>query len=202
MEYKTVFFRAFEPEDAQLIYKWKNDHEMMRDAVGMPRPVSMAECNEWVAQCAKRDPFNFWFAICLNDDSKKMIGYTAVNNVHFVNSSATCNVIVIGDKECRDGISWLETNLFIREFVFEKLHLNRYYGQFSETQRMTFLANKLFYSTIEGVARQAIWSKGQYHDLYMVSMLREEYLLHKNKGDYELSSLIRRFRKLLKGDAT
>ena len=25
---KTVFFRAFEEEDAQLIHKWKNDDEL------------------------------------------------------------------------------------------------------------------------------------------------------------------------------
>ena len=198
MDCKSVYFRALEPEDATLIYKWKNDHEMMQDAVGMHRPVSMDECREWVAKCSKHDPFNYWFAICLKDGSNKMIGYTGVNNIHFVNSSATCNAIVIGDKDCRDGLSWLETNYLVREFVFEKLHLNRYYGRFSETQRLTYIANQLFFSTIEGIERQAIWSKGQYHNLYLVSLLRDEYMSHKNSGDYEVTALIRRLRELVK----
>ena len=195
---RSVFFRSLEPEDSELIYKWNNNHELMKDAVGMARPWSMQDCRNWVNARIEHNPFNYWFAICLNDGSKRMIGYTGVNSIHFVNSSATCDAIVIGDNECRDGVSWLETNLLIREFVFERLHLNRYYGSYSESQRMTALANKLFYSTVEGVARKAIWSNGDYRDVYMVSMLKEEYFIHKNNGDYELPALIRRLRKLMK----
>ena len=195
---KSIFFRSFELEDVELIYKWMNDYDLMKNAIGMARPWSMQDCIDWVTPKTKHDPFNYWFAICLNDQSKKMIGYTGVNNIHYVNRSATCNAIVIGDADCRDGISWLETNILIREFVFETLHLNRYYGSFSETQKTTAIANELFYSTIEGVERQAIWKSGQYNDVYLVSLLRDEYLQHKTNGDYELMSLIRRLRKLLK----
>lgn len=195
---KSIFFRSFESEDVELIYKWMNDFDLMKNAIGMARPWSMKDCVDWLTPKTKHDPFNYWFAICLNDQSKKMIGYTGVNNIHYVNRSATCNAIVIGDAECRDGISWLETNILIREFVFETLHLNRYYGSFSETQKTTAIANELFYSTIEGLERQAIWKNGQYNDVYLVSLLRDEYLQHKTNGDYELMSLIRRLRKLLK----
>ena len=198
MKKKSIFFRSFEPEDANCIYKWINDYDLMKNAIGMPRPWSMQDCIDWVNSKIKHDPFNYWFAICLNDQFKKMIGYTGVNNIHYVNSSATCNAIVIGDADCRDGISWLETNLLIREFVFETLHLNRYYGRFSETQKTTAIANELFYSTIEGVERQAIWKNGRYNNVYLVSQLREEYLQHKENGDYELISLIRRLKKILK----
>ncbi len=194
----SIFFRALEPEDAILIYEWHNDHTLMKDAVGMARPWSMQDCRNWIESKTGHDPFNYWFAICLNDENKTMIGYTGVNNIHYVNSSATCNAIVIGDKKNRDGISWLEANLFIREFVFETLHLNRYYGSFSETQKMTAIANMLFYATIEGKARQAIWSQGEYHDVYNVSLLRDEYMKHKNNGDYTISALIKRFRQLQK----
>ena len=127
-----------------------------------------------------------------------MIGYTGVNNIHYVNSSATCNAIVIGDNKNRDGIAWLETNLFIRQFVFERLHLNRYYGSFLDCQRTTALANKLFFAKIEGVAREAIWNNGNFCDLYTVSMLSREYFMHKNNGEYTLAALIRRLKLLMK----
>lgn len=198
MSKRTVYFRALETDDASLIYKWKNDFEMMQNAVGMKRPVSMAECIEWVTKRSKHDPFNYWFAICLNDGSGKMIGYTGINNIHFVNSSATSNALVIGDKESRDGISWIEANLMIYEFVFEKLHLNRFYGGFSETQHVTYMASKLFYATIEGIERQGIWLEGAYHDMYLMSLLREEYMQHKINGEYELPSLLKRYRKFIK----
>lgn len=200
MEYKSVYFRAFEPEDSALIYKWKNDHEMMKDAVGMSRPVPMDECREWVAKCSKHDPFNYWFAICLKDGSNKMIGYTGVNNIHFVNSSATSNAVVIGEKEFRDGISWIETYLFILDFVFIKLNLNRFYGIHSENQKTTSLTEPLFFLTKEGVGREAIYQNGQYTNLVYKSILRKEYIAHLANGDYTIREIIKRFRKVIKGE--
>lgn len=195
---RSVFFRSLELDDVNSIYKWMNDCELMKDAVGMKRPWSLLECREWVEKRMKQGPYNFWFAICLNDESKKMIGYTGVNDIHYVNSSATCNAVVIGDSDSHDGFTWLDTYILVREFVFETLHLNRFYGCYSETQKLTALANKLFFSTVEGIERQAIWQNGEYHDIHRVSILREEYLFHKNNGDFEKSNLLKRLRKLLK----
>ena len=200
MEYKSVYFRAFEPEDAALIYKWKNDHEMMKDAVGMARPVSMEECREWVAKCSKHDPFNYWFAICLNDGSNRMIGYTGVNNIHFVNSSATSDAVVIGEKEFRDGISWIETYLFILDFVFIKLNLNRFYGVHFESQNTTSLTEPLFFITKEGMGREAIYQNGKYTNLVYKSILRKEYMEHLANGDYTLKEILKRFKKVIKSE--
>ena len=44
----SVFFRALEIEDLPYIYKWMNDQEMLKDAIGMKRPMSMSECREWL----------------------------------------------------------------------------------------------------------------------------------------------------------
>lgn len=87
---------------------------MMKDAVGMARPWSMQDCRNWVEARTKARSFpNYWFAICLNDGSGRMIGYTGVNSIHYVNSSATCDAIVIGDKRMQDGISWLGNESFL-----------------------------------------------------------------------------------------
>ena len=51
---------------------------------------------------------------------------------------------------------------------------------------------------MEGISRQAIWSKGEYHDVYMVATLKEEYFAHKSNGDYVLTILIKRLRQLIK----
>ncbi len=194
----SVYFRSLEPSDAELIYKWQNDQEMMKNAVGLARPWSMTECRNWIEAKTKHDPYNYWFAICLNDGSGKMIGYTGVNSIHYINSSATCNAIVIGEKEYRDGITWIDTYLLIFDFVFNKLHLNRYYGQHSETQKITDFAEQLFFFTKEGVGREAIYLNGKYIDIYYKSLLRREYLEHLEKGDYELMAIIKRFKKLNK----
>lgn len=194
----SIYFRALEPEDVILVYKWKNDEEMMKDAVGMSRPWSMKDCSSWIESKTRHDPFNYWFAICLNDGSDKMIGYAGVNDIHYVNSSATSHGVVIGEKEYRDGITWIETNLLIFDYIFNRLNLNRFYGYYSETQKITAMAQPLFFLTIEGIGREAIYLNGKYTNLCFTSLLKKEYLYHLEKGEYRMSSIIKRYREYIK----
>ena len=44
----TVFFRAFEEEDAELIYKWMNDQELKKLSLGLNRNMCKEEALDWV----------------------------------------------------------------------------------------------------------------------------------------------------------
>lgn len=77
----SVFFRSFEEDDAKLIHKWKNDFEMFEMTLGMNRKLSLKEVQEWVAEKMKHHHFEVHWAICLNDESQKMIGYTYLSNI-------------------------------------------------------------------------------------------------------------------------
>ena len=193
---KSVYFRALEPEDAELIYQWHNDAEMMKNAVGKERFWSKQDCRDWVAARSKRDNFNFWFAICLNDESKKMIGYFGINKVHYVNRSATSDAIVIGDKEHRDGFAWIETYLYMKYFVFEVLHLHRFYGSCMATQKQTLFMTKLLYAHVDGIIPDCYFKNNQYIDEVLTSSLDDEYFMHKNNGDFEMKALLKRIRQL------
>jgi RimJ/RimL family protein N-acetyltransferase len=198
MEFKTVYFRAIEPEDAEYIYMWMNDHEMMRDAVGMPRPKSMQECREWAISASKHNPFNYSFAICTNDKSNKIIGYTTLTNIHFINSSVETGAIVIGDRNYRDGITWIESVLYLHYFAFEILHLNRLYGSHLLSQKVSDSITDLFFWQHEGILRQAVYKNGKYHDLSSEALLKDEYFKHKNNGEYTVSSVLERLKVLRK----
>ena len=51
----------------------------------------------------------------------------------------------------------------------------------------------------EGILRQAAYKNGQYYDLSYAGILRDEYFAHKEAGDYEIMSIIRRLKKIRKG---
>lgn len=194
----SVFFRAFEPEDAVLIHKWRNDFELMKRSIGMNRCTSYQENLKWVTDRMVHDPYNIYWAICLNDESKKMIGYISLNDIHYVNSSAMCGGIVLGDEDCRDGVGWIECHLILFEYVFETLHLNRYYGSALDSQDVTDAAVDLFFLQREGIARQAAFKEGRYHDVIYHSILKDEYFRHKQSGDYQFRSILKRLRELRK----
>ena len=45
---KTVYFRAFEPEDAILIHQWKNSDEVNAMTVGLNKKTTLEDDQRWV----------------------------------------------------------------------------------------------------------------------------------------------------------
>lgn len=194
---KSVYFRSFELEDAPLIHRWRNDESLLKLSVGLNKNTCMEEDVEWVRSRMHNNPYAYWWAIC-DRTTDKMIGYMSLTDIHFINSSANFSGIVIGDKAFQDGLAWIESYLFAYEFVFERLNLNRIYGRSMVDHQATQIMREVMFSVIEGVQRQAIFKNGRYHDLYMTSVLRSEYLEHKANGDYEMSAVLKRMRETIR----
>lgn len=192
-----MFFRAFEESDADLIYNWMNDDELKKLSVGLNRRMCKEETLEWVRSRMHHDNYQVFWAICTKD-SGKMIGYTFLTNIHYINRSAEFGGLVIGDKDYQDGFAWIETYLFVYEYAFERLGLNRVWGYaLVEHQTSRSIANVMF-ASVEGVLRKAVFKNGSYHDMTIGSLLSEEYLEHKAKGDYSINRIIKRLREKVK----
>ena len=191
---KTVYFRAFEEEDAELIYKWTNDDDLKQLSIGLNKRICREEALDWVNSRKRHNPYNAWWAICAKD-TDKMIGYCYLTDIHYINSSANFGGIMIGDKEYQDGFAWLESYLFVYEYVFERLGLNRLYGCALVEHANTQFIRKLMFCTIEGVKRQAVYKNGRFHDVSIASILKSEYFEHKNRGDYEMSMILKRVKE-------
>ena len=194
---KTVFFRAFEEEDAELIYKWMNDQELKKLSLGLNRNMCKEEALGWVKSRMRHQDYSVFWAICAKD-SGKMIGYASLTDIHYINRSANFSGIVIGDKNYQDGLAWIETYLFIYEYVFERLNLNRIYGHAIDEHPSTILMRSVMFSTTEGVMRQAAFKNGRYYDVSISSILRDEYFVHKAKGDYEIANVLKRLTKTIR----
>lgn len=197
---KTVFFRAFEEEDIDKIYLWKNDDELNKLTVGLNRKVCRDDVAKWVRSKMPHNPYEVYWAICANDETKKIIGYAQLTQIHFINSSANFSGILIGDKDYRDGFAWMETYLFIMEYAFERLGLNRLYGTSMIGHRVSNHASEVFLWTTEGKMRQAVFKNGIYYDLKCSAILKDEYFQHLSEGAYTTKSILKRIRQLRNND--
>ena len=194
---KTVYFRTFEEEDVDLIYKWMNDDELKKLSVGLNRRMSKEECKNWINARKDHNPYQVWWAICAID-TDKMIGYACITNIHYINSSAEYGGIVIGDVDYKDGTAWIETYLHVFDYVFENFNLHRLYGyQIVEHKSSVAMARAMFFSC-EGILKESIFKGGKYHDAETVAILANEYFAHKEIGDYEYESVLKRLLKNLK----
>jgi RimJ/RimL family protein N-acetyltransferase len=194
---KTVYFRAFEEEDAKLIHQWKNDDELNVLTVGLNKKTCFEEDLEWIKSHMYHHPYSAYWAIC-SKETGKMIGWACLTNIHYINSSAETGAIVIGDPEYNDGFAWVETVLFLFEYAFERLGLNRVYGESLLGHKISNLVEGLMFMTREGVFRQAAFKNGRFYDISYAAILKDEYFAHKEAGDYEIPAIIRRLKKLRK----
>ena len=127
---------------------------------------------------------------------KKIIGYVQLTEIHYINSSANFSGIVIGDKDYQDGFAWLETYLFVMEYAFERLGLNRLYGSSMIGNKNSNNIGSLLLWAKEGVLRQAVFKNGRYYDVAVSSILKDDYFRNKADNLYEINSILRRIREL------
>lgn len=195
---RTVFFRSLEESDTDYIYRWFNDDNLKKLSVGLNRKISLEEAREWIAARKKHNPYQVWWAIC-SVETDEIIGYASLNNIHYINSVAETGSILIGNPDYNDGFAWIETVLFMFEYAFERLNLNRLYGVSLVGHPMSNRIGDLMFMAKEGILRQAVFKNGKYYDLLYNAILRDEYFYHKEIGDYEMKSIIKRLRNLRHG---
>lgn len=193
----TVYFRAFEEEDAELIYQWMNDDELKKLSIGVNRRMCHDEALDWVKARMRDNRNQVWWAIC-SKDNNKMIGYVSLTDIHYINRSANFSGIVIGDKDYQDGLAWIETYLFVYEYAFERLGMNRVYGTYMIGHKTTSFIGPVMFSQREGVLRQAYYKNGRFYDAAIGGILSEDYFAHKAKGDYELDAVLKRMKEKIR----
>lgn len=193
----TVFFRAFEEDDAKLIYQWMNDDGLKQLSTGLNRRMCKEEALDWVKARMRHNPYQVFWAICAKD-TEEMIGYTCLTDIHYINSSANFGGLIIGNKAYQDGMAWIESYLFVYGYAFERLGLNRVYGESLMAHETTHIMGEVMFSTREGVMRQAAYKNGQFYDVSFGSLLRQEYFEHKQNGDYEVSAVLKRLTNIIK----
>ena len=191
----NITFRDFEERDIEFVWKCKNDEQLNRMIVGKFIPFSYEDATKWVHGCmGEHETYKFW-AICTNDEERRIIGWLSLSDIDKTNQSVNTHSIVIGDINYNDGIAWIESVLFMLEYSFENLNFNRVYGVSLVGHKMSNIMGNLMFMKTEGILRQAIFKNNQFYDLQYVGILKDEYFEHKNAGDYEIRNIIRRLRK-------
>lgn len=194
---ETVYFRSFELEDAENIYKWMNDDRLLEMTVGLSRRICKQEAEDWIKNRMSHNPYQVYWAIC-SKENDRMIGYASLVNIHYINSCAETGAIMIGDPEYNDGAAWIEGVLWLMEYAFERLNLNRVYGESLAGHKMSNRIGKLMFFEEEGILRQAAFKNGRFYDLQLIGILKDEYFAHKQAGDYDFMKVVKRLRKILK----
>lgn len=179
-----VYLRAFESDDLSLLNKWHNDNEINQLTCGNSYFVSSFYDKQWIEEKMLNNNENVYCAICEKQTSK-MIGYLSLNHIDYRNSKAVWGGIIIGDKQSRSKGYASNATFLILKYAFEELGLNKITGYWQESHNTSIVLGQMMGFKKEGVLRGDVFKDGNYKNVVIMSILKEEYtLLKKNYEEH------------------
>lgn len=194
----AVCFRDFEERDIDFVYKCKNNEKLWEYTVGDFHRFSYEEAVEWVHGCMRDDPtYKFW-AICKNDETRGIVGWCSVAFIDHTNKTAEAYGIVIGDSDYNDGITWIESVMYIFSYVFETLKFDRvtssWYADHPVSKYLPGLAK------FDYLKPNIEFKCGIPHNVISVSLSKDNYDSDKKAGMFEMRSVIKRISQYSKSN--
>lgn len=175
MKSKIIYLRAIEPDDYLVSYHWRNDFDIIR-AYSMPRYVSKETERKWALKAIEEHEkgISIRLSICTVNENK-LIGYINLLNINHQNKSCETSIL-IGDREYHGQGIASEAREIIFNYGFLTLGLVRIWSRILHSNKAAIKNVEKFGYVKEGTLRKAIFKNGEFHDVYIYSMLREEFL--------------------------
>lgn len=168
-----VYLRALELDDYVLINKWRNDPLISKYLGGNVFFVSSERERQSVANKIQDDSKNIYLSIC-DTDTNQLIGYTSINNIDLRNRKAEWGGTLIGDVNfLGKGLGKVASALMLR-FLFDQYPLHKCYGYCLEDHPVSAKLILSLGFTQDGILRDEIFKNGEFKNVLMFSILREE----------------------------
>jgi RimJ/RimL family protein N-acetyltransferase len=168
---KLVTLRPLTPEDYPRLVEFKNDVEVELLGGGRPpRPTTLAVATEFFNELAK-DKENFGFAI---EADGLFIGDIGLFNVNRVNRTAEAG-IGIGDRDYWGKGYGREAMSLIVDYGFTMQNLRKIWLETHGTNERAIRSYQAVGFVEEGRQREHVWSGGQYLDIVLMGLFRDDW---------------------------
>ncbi len=181
---RRVFLRPAERSDIDLFVRWFGDANVARFTT-IRAPFSRPMEEQWFERMLDaQGRESYHFVICLRDGGRPIgtIGFFAVD---LVNGKAEFG-IAIGEKDLWDHGLGSEALEVLVDFGFGNLRLERIYLHVYDYNPRGRRSYEKVGFTLEGTERHAIYLSGAFHDVHLMSMLREEWAAQGRPRSWDL----------------
>lgn len=172
------YLRELERNDLTLINKWRNDSTLISFLCAPYRFINKEVDENW---------FNFYISnrkntircAIMSDESDNLIGMVSLIDIDYINRSAKF-AIQLGEEENRGkGIGTFATMAMLKH-AFENMNLYRIQLEvLASNIRAQHLYEKCGFKK-EGCLRHSVYKNGKYEDMFVYSILKEEYMKIRN----------------------
>lgn len=168
-----IYLRALEIEDSILINKWRRDPQTVKYLAGNFFFVSLEREKKSIESKILDDSKHIYLGICLKENDK-LIGYVQINNIDLRNLKAEWGGTLIGEKDLIGQGFGEEASKLLLRFLFSQYPVNKCYAYcLAEHPATSKLCKKLGFKQ-EGLLRQEVYKNGEFKDIMIFSILRNE----------------------------
>jgi RimJ/RimL family protein N-acetyltransferase len=183
---QRVYLRASERADIPHFVRWLNDADTS-SYLNMRAPMSEAMEEKWFEGMLERQgKDHYHYVICLLEDDRP-IGSLALFEVDHINGNAGIG-ISIGEKALWGKGYGTDAMNALLDFGFGMLRLERMWLEvyvFNKRARRSYDKSGF---VLEGVERRAVFKRGEYLDVELMSILRDEWSVLPRKKSWDLDS--------------
>lgn len=180
---ERVYLRAAERSDIPIFVRWFNDGETI-SYLSMRAPMSEPMEEQWFNRMLEREGKDaYHFVMCRLEDDKPL-GTIGLFSVDTVNGNAGIG-IAIGEKSVWGQGYGTDAMFALLDFGFGQLRLERMWLEVDEFNARARRSYEKCGFVLEGTERHAIFKKGQFHDVLLMSILREEWAAQERRKMWE-----------------
>ncbi len=174
LEGNRVRLTSIKREYIDVFLEWINDPEIAQYLM-FYRPITREMEEEWYNSRQKQEN-SIIFSILVNarTDDEKLIGNCGIE-LDWKNRVGNCG-IVIGEKEYLDKGYGTEAMQLLIEYGFNTLNLNRIELIVYDFNVRAIKSYKKVGFREEGRRRQANYTNGEYHDIIIMGILKDEWV--------------------------
>ena len=174
---ERIRLRAAEKEDISAFLRWINDVDVTENLM-LVSPMSSYEEEQWYESMMKQPASEHALVIEVRDQSPnheyRPIGTCQFHNIDWRNRSAEIGIL-IGEKTFWDQGYGTETMRLLLDHGFGVLNLHRIWLQVYAKNKRGIRAYEKAGFQFEGKQRQAHYQHGQYYDVHLMSVLKDEW---------------------------
>lgn len=175
---RLVYLRALDRDDIVQVAKWRNSPNVYNHLVER-EPISISRQIRWFEELSDRTTVR-WYVICTHAD--QAIGVVSLDPIDWRNRHAEW-AFYIGETSYRGRGHGVEAEFLLLKHAFSQLNLERLYCKVLADQQDVISLHRRFNFRHEGTLRSHVYCEGEYRDLIIMGIMREEFLAVMNEID-------------------
>lgn len=175
---EKIYLRPVEVEDAKFLSKGEND-PIVRESLFLALPVSLTNEQEKVEQYIKSQ--DAIVIIIVEKKTNKPIGQTGFFRIDYISRAAIFYLAILDPAHWSKGYGTEATQLMV-DYAFKTLNLNRIQLHVCAENTSAIKIYQRAGFIKEGILRQAMYRQGNFVDFWVMGILRDDWLIHREKG--------------------